>query len=82
MIKNYFQLTTPYRFEWNDARALIAVINLVLILIFGLRISWFGLVLAVFGVFKDLSQHRHINDMVLHLSTAALNIYLLTIAYH
>lgn len=81
-MKEFFGIQTRYRFEWNDVRALIAVINLVLILIFGLQVSWFGLALAVFGVFKDLSQHRHINDMVLHLSTAVLNIYLLTIAYH
>ena len=81
-MKEFFGIQTRYRFEWNDTRALIAVINLVLILIFGLQVSWFGLALAVFGVFKDLSQHRHINDMVLHLSTAVLNIYLLTIAYH
>lgn len=81
-MKEFFGIQTRYRFEWNDVRALIAVINLVLILIFGLQVSWFGLALAVFGVFKDLSQHRHINDMVLHLSTTVLNIYLLTIAYH
>lgn len=80
-MKEFFGITESYRFEWNDARALIQVLNVVLIMIFGLSVSWFGLTVAVFGVFKDLSQHRHINDMVMHLSAVALNIYFLLLLY-
>ena len=70
-----------YKFEWNDLRALTTVINVILIMIFGLSVSWFGLAIALFGVCKDLSQHRHINDLVLHLTGVMLNIHFLVLLY-
>ena len=80
-MKELFGITEPFRFEWNDLRAFIQVLNVVLIMIFGLQVSWFGLALALFGVCKDMSQHRHINDIVMHLSGVALNIYFLILLY-
>ena len=80
-IKRIFSIEDKYHFEWNDLRAFIQVLNVILIMIFGLQVSWFGLAVAVFGLFKDMSQHRHINDMVLHLSGVALNIYFLSLLY-
>ena len=80
-MKEFFGITEPFRFEWNDLRAFIQVLNVVLIMIFGLQVSWFGLALAVFGVCKDMSQHRHINDIIMHLSGVALNIYFLILLY-
>ena len=80
-MKDFFSISEPFRFEWNDLRALIQVINVILIMIFGLQISWFGLAVAIFGVCKDLSQRRHINEMVMHLSTVALNVYFLILLY-
>lgn len=80
-MREFFGIHERFRFEWNDLRAFIQVLNVILIMIFGLSVSWFGLALAVFGVCKDLSQHRHINDVVMHLSGVALNIYFLTILY-
>lgn len=80
-MKEFFGITEPFRFEWNDLRAFIQVLNVVLIMIFGLQVSWFGLALAVFGVCKDMSQHRHINDIIMHLSGIALNIYFLILLY-
>ena len=80
-MKKFFNITEPFRFEWNDLRAFIQIINVVLIMIFGLQISWFGLAIAFFGVCKDLSQHRHINEMVMHLSGVVLNIYFLSLLY-
>jgi hypothetical protein len=50
-------------------------------MIFGLQVSWFGLAIALFGVIKDMSQHRHVNDIVMHLSGVVLNIYFLTLLY-
>ena len=81
MIKNYFQLTTPYRFEWNDLRAFIQIINVALIMFFGLSVGWLGLAIALFGIVKDMSQHRHINDIVLHLTGVILNIHFLHLYY-
>ena len=80
-VKNFFGIETSYRFEWNDLRCGITILNVVLIMIFGLQVSWFGLVVAVFGVFKDLSQHRHVNDVLMHLSSVVLNIYFLSLLY-
>ena len=80
-IKNWFGIETPYRFEWNDVRCGITILNVVLIMLFGLQVSWFGLAIALFGVCKDLSQHRHINDVLMHLSSVVLNIYFLSLLY-
>ena len=80
-MKEFFGITEPFRFEWNDLRAFIQVLNVILIMIFGLQVSWFGLALAIFGVCKDMSQHRHINDIVMHLSGVALNVYFLILLY-
>lgn len=80
-MREFFGITESYRFEWNDLRALIQVLNVILIMIFGLEVSWFGLAIALFGLCKDVCQHRHINDMVLHASGVALNIYFLSLLY-
>lgn len=80
-MREFFGITESYRFEWNDLRCGITILNVVLIMIFGLQVSWFGLAVAIFGVCKDLSQHRHINDALMHLSSVVLNIYFLTLLY-
>ena len=80
-MREFFGITESYRFEWNDLRCGITILNVVLIMIFGLQVSWFGLAIAIFGVCKDLSQHRHINDVLMHLSSVVLNIYFLTLLY-
>lgn len=80
-VKSFFNIETPYRFEWNDLRCGITIINVILIILFGLKISWFGLAIALFGVCKDFSQHRHINDVLMHLSSVVLNTYFLLLLY-
>lgn len=49
-IKNWFGIETSYKFEWNDVRCGITLLNVVLIMLFGLQVSWFGLAVALFGV--------------------------------
>ena len=80
-MREFFGITESYRFEWNDLRAFIQLLNVILIMIFGLSVSWFGLAIAVFGVIKDMSQHRHINDIIMHMSGVVLNVYFLTLLY-
>lgn len=80
-VKNWFGIETAYRFEWNDVRCGITILNVALIMLFGLQVSWFGLAIALFGVCKDFSQHRHINDVLMHLSSVALNVYFLMLLY-
>ncbi len=80
-MKKFFSINEPFRLEWNDLRAFIQIINVALIMMFGLSVAWLGLAIAVFGVFKDMSQHRHINDIVLHLTGVVLNIHFLHLYY-
>lgn len=67
-----------YKFEWNDLRAMTTLINVVLIMIYGLSISWFGLALAVLGIIKDITDENfRWNSFIMHLSNAVLNIFFL-----
>lgn len=78
-IKNFFKIETAYSFEWNDLRSILTVINVILVMMYGLSIAWFGLAIGVFGMIKELSGNRHINCLVSYLATIALNIYFLTL---
>lgn len=80
-IKKFFNIETSYQFEMNDIRSLIQVANVVLIMMFGLKVSWFGLALAAFGLIKDFTTDRHINSIVMHMAGAVLNIYFLSLLY-
>ena len=80
-MKRFFGISKRYKFEWNDLRAFISVVNVVLIMIYGLTIAWFGLAIALIGVIKDLTVDHKINGLVMHLSTVALNIYFLVLLY-
>lgn len=80
-VKEFFKIEESYKFEYNDLRCAITVINVILIMIFGLSIAWFGLAVALVGIIKDLKVDRHINGLVMHLSSVALNVYFLIILY-
>lgn len=73
------------KFEWNDLRALITVVNVSLIIKFGLVVSWFGLTLAVFGIFSDINKRRtdktnfKWNSVVIHGMNMILNLYFLSL---
>ena len=80
-IKKFFKIEKPYKFEWNDLRCFITGINVVLIMIYGLSIAWFGLAVALVGVVKDLTTDRRINGLLMHVFNVALNIYFLYVLY-
>lgn len=80
-IKKFFNIETAYKFEMNDLRAVIQVINVALIITYGLSVAWFGLALAVFGLIKDFTTDRHINSIVMHLAGAVLNVNFLIMLY-
>lgn len=80
-MKKFWKIETKYAFEWNDLRCLITVVNVILIMIYGLSISLFGLAVALIGIVKDLTTDRHINGFIMHLANAALNIYFLILLY-
>ncbi len=80
-IKNFFNIETPYKFEYNDLRCLITILNVGLIMAYGLSISWFGLAVAIIGLAKDFATDRHINGILMHFASVALNVYFLTLLY-
>ena len=80
-VLKFFNIKGKYKFEWNDLRALAMIVNVVLIMTFGLSISWFGLGIAVFGLVKDLTSDRHINGILMHIASMILNIYFLILLY-
>lgn len=76
-LKDFFGVYEPYKFEWNDLRAFVTVINVVLIMIYGMSIAWFGLGVAIIGVIKDLTTDRRISGFVMHLANITLNVFFL-----
>ena len=69
-----------YKFEINDIRALITLINVVLIILFGVSVAWFGLAVAAIGLIKDIFIDKRINGTVMHTANVILNIYFITLA--
>ena len=80
-VKKFFRIETAYRFEMNDLRAAIQIINVALIMIYGLSIAWFGLAVAVCGLIKDFATDRHINGIAMHTASIVLNVYFLSLLY-
>lgn len=78
-MRKFFGIDGRYKFEWNDLRAFITVINVILIMIYGLSIAWFGLAVAVIGVIKDLAVDHRVNGLIMHLANVALNLYFIII---
>lgn len=78
-IKKFFKIETAYQFEWNDLRTAITVLNVILIMKFGLTVAWFGLAVALLGIIKELTGNRHINCLVSYIATIALNLYFITL---
>ncbi len=80
-MKNFFNIKGKYCFEWNDLRAFIQVINVILIMKFGLSIAWFGLTIGLLGIVKDLINDRRVNSLIMHFSNVVLNTFFLLSLY-
>lgn len=80
-VKRFFGINSAYKFEWNDLRAIITIINVVLIMIFGLSIAWFGLAVAIVGLVRDFTNDRHLNGILMHLASVVLNLYFISLLY-
>ena len=79
-IKKFFRIETEYRFEWNDLRALLMIINVALIVFWSFNSgAIFGLIVASLGLLKDLLIDRHFNGMVLHFASMILNVFILCV---
>lgn len=80
-MKDFFKIEGGYKFEWNDLRCFVTVANVALIMIYGLSIAWFGLIVAVIGIIKDLTVDRKINGLLMHVANVVLNVYFLLMYY-
>ena len=76
-MKKFFRLENGYKFEWNDLRCFVTIVNVILIMIYGLSIAWFGLAVALIGIVKDLTTDKRINGLLMHLANVALNVFFL-----
>ena len=75
-------LAMKYEFEMNDIRAIWQVINVILVMQFGLVISWFGLGIATAGLIGDFlkpAKDKRLNSFIMHGVGMVLNAYLLTL---
>lgn len=64
------------KFEWNDFRCILTVINVICIFFFGTSFAIIGMVVALFGIFKDIMTDRHINGFVMHGANFILYVFL------
>lgn len=78
-MKKFFNIKTSYRFEWQDLRLIATILNVIGIILFGFAAAYAGLAIAAIGIVKDLTnKDRHLNDILLHLTSVILNIYFLS----
>ena len=66
-----------YKFEWNDLRALITIINVIVVLCCDLSIAWIALTIAALGLVNDFTTNKKINGFVMHSLNAIISIYFL-----
>lgn len=79
-IKKFFKIEGAYKFEMNDLRAALQLVNVALIVFVGFDVgAIFGLSIATLGLIKDICTDRHINGMAMHAASIALNIFILCI---
>jgi hypothetical protein len=80
-MKKFFKIESKYKFEMNDLRALLQLINVALIVFAGFDVgATFGLCVASLGLVKDFTTDRHINGIVMHFASIVLNCFILFIA--
>lgn len=78
------QKMEKYKFEMGDLRAFITVINVMLIIKFGLSVAWVGLTIAALGLAIDVCKYtKHddsfrINSVIIHLANVILNVFFMT----
>lgn len=80
-MKKIFNISEPYKFEYNDLRCFITIVNVILIMVYGLSIAWFGLIVAGIGVVKDLTIDKKVNGFLMHSANIILNLYFILLLH-
>ena len=80
-MRKFFNITAnKYIFDYNDIRCLLTLVNVILVITFGLSVAWIGLAIAVFGTIRDMvCEERKINSTIQHLTMIILNVYFVTL---
>lgn len=80
-MRKFFNITADkYIFDYNDIRCLLTLVNVILVITFGLSVAWIGLAIAIFGTVRDMvCEERKINSTIQHLTMIVLNIYFVTL---
>lgn len=68
-----------YKFEINDLRCILTLLNIFLILKFDIRWGFLGVLLAGFGVVKDLTTDKRISSIIMHSANLIFYVLLLDI---
>ena len=68
-----------YKFEINDLRCILTLLNIFLILKFDIRWGILGVLLAGFGVVKDLTTDKRISSIIMHSANLIFYVLLLDI---
>lgn len=78
--KKFFNIKGKYVFDFNDIRVALTVLNVILILKFGLSVALIGLAIAVFGTIRDMiCEERKINSTIQHAMMIILNAYFVSL---
>ena len=78
--KDFFNIKGKYVFDYNDIRCIITLVNVILIMTFGLSVSYIGLAIAIFGTIRDfVIEDRRINSTIMHATNILLNCYFVSI---
>ena len=81
-VKKFFNIKEKYVFDYNDIRCAITLVNVILIMIFGLSVAYVGLAIAVFGTVRDLTiEERRINSTIMHATGILLNCYFVSLLF-
>lgn len=74
-MKKFFRIEERYKFEYDDLRAFFTVLNVVLIMSFGVSVAYIGLGIALIGILKDFTGSRRINSFIIHIANSILYFY-------
>lgn len=77
-MKKFFNIVNPYKFERMDAAAFFTVLNTIAIIVWNCG-AYIGLPVNVIGLWLDLRNRPHINNVIMRLALIVMNIYFLTL---
>ena len=79
-VKKFFNIKSGYSFEYNDLRCVVMLVNVLLIMTFGLAVAKIGLAIAIYGTIRDLIYEEiKVNSVIMYISTIMLNCYFVSI---